>query len=102
MIETVFAQSAEANQALGWAFIIFLGLFIVALLALLIAAIVSVVRNSQLTTGGKVVWILICLSFSIIGPIIWFVWGRDAQLNKQPQQQEAWPTNTHPQQPQTY
>ena len=53
--------------------------FAVAVLALLIAALVSIWRSPRLTPSGKGLWILIVLIAQFIGPIVWFAWGRRAR-----------------------
>lgn len=70
--------------------------FLIFLLALFIITVISVIRNQNLTSGGKVVWILLAFNLRIIGAILWFAWGRNAQLTKQPVSQEQYPTNGYP------
>lgn len=45
-------------------------------LALMIAALVDLIRREK-TKGPKWLWVLIILFFNMIGPIIYFVVGRD-------------------------
>lgn len=47
-----------------------------ALLALFIAGVVSVLRSPRLTTTGRALWILGMLVFPLLGPLAWFVFGR--------------------------
>jgi len=51
-------------------------LVIAAILWLLISAIVSISKRSSASSTERVVWILICLLFAVIGPILWFTVGR--------------------------
>lgn len=44
--------------------------------ALAITALIHVLRHPNYRFGNKVVWILIVLVFQIIGPIVYFAFGR--------------------------
>ncbi|NLU84324.1 hypothetical protein HCA44_16235 [Rhodococcus sp. HNM0569] len=50
----------------------------IALVVLFVAALVSVVRSDNYRAGGKAVWILLVLAFPFLGPVVWFVWGKDS------------------------
>ena len=56
-----------------WPFLIPL---IVAELALAITALVHVLRHPNYRFGNKIVWVIVVLLVQIIGPIIYFVFGR--------------------------
>lgn len=45
-------------------------------LALLIAALIDLVRREK-TRGPKWMWVIIIVFFNLIGPIVYFVVGRD-------------------------
>lgn len=45
-------------------------------LILMITALVHVLRHSNYRFGNKIVWVLIVVFIQIIGPIIYFVFGR--------------------------
>lgn len=45
-------------------------------LALAITALVHVLRHPHYKFGNKAVWIIIVLLINIIGPIVYFVFGR--------------------------
>jgi len=45
-------------------------------LALMIAAIVHIVKHDNFRFGNKVIWIAICVLINIIGPVLYFVIGR--------------------------
>lgn len=45
-------------------------------LALALTALVHVLRHPNYRFGNKVIWIIIVLFVQIIGPIIYFVFGR--------------------------
>lgn len=49
---------------------------VIAELALAITALVHVLRHPKYRFGNKVMWVLIVLFIQIIGPIIYFVFGR--------------------------
>ncbi len=43
---------------------------------LLIMALIDISKRTQVKGGNKVVWILVVLFFGIIGPLVYFVFGR--------------------------
>jgi len=43
---------------------------------LLIWALLDVIRREHVTGGNKVVWILVIVLINIIGPIVYFLFGR--------------------------
>lgn len=45
-------------------------------LALMITALIHVLRHSHYRFGNKVLWIIIVVVFQIIGPIVYFAFGR--------------------------
>lgn len=45
-------------------------------LGLLIAALVDVIRREK-TKGPKWVWIIVVVVFNLLGPIAYFIFGRD-------------------------
>lgn len=45
-------------------------------LILMFTALIHVLRHSHFRFGNKVVWILIVIFIQIIGPIVYFVFGR--------------------------
>jgi hypothetical protein len=45
-------------------------------LALALTALVHVLRHPNYRFGNKVIWIIIVLCIQIVGPIIYFVFGR--------------------------
>ncbi|SDI50016.1 Phospholipase_D-nuclease N-terminal [Rhodococcus triatomae] len=57
--------------------IVVVGLLI---LALFVGAIVDIARSDTYQTGGKAVWILLVFAFPVLGPVVWFVWGRKSSF----------------------
>jgi hypothetical protein len=55
-----------------------LGFLLTVNVVLFLAALISVVRNRNHTSGGKVVWALIVLALPVLGPVAWFLLGRRA------------------------
>ena len=53
--------------------IIFLGL---GQLALLVAALIHILTHNTYRTGSQLIWILLCIFLTIIGPILYFLIGR--------------------------
>ncbi len=45
-------------------------------LGLLIAALVDIIRREK-TKGPKWVWIIVVVAFNLLGPIIYFIFGRE-------------------------
>ena len=45
-------------------------------LILTIAALVDLIRREQVTGGNKLVWALIIIFVSTLGPIVYFIFGR--------------------------
>lgn len=52
-----------------------------ALVILIIAALVSVVRSHNYTSAGKAIWVLAIFAFPVIGALVWFIWGRNSSFN---------------------
>lgn len=50
--------------------------YIIVEFALLITALVHVLRHNSYRFGNKVMWAIIVVIFQIIGPIVYFVFGR--------------------------
>lgn len=68
-VVSIIAAVAAAAAAIG-------------LVVLFVAALISVLTNRKLATGGKVVWVLLVLAFPVLGAALWFLWGRDGQFTK--------------------
>lgn len=49
---------------------------IVAELALAITALIHVLRHPYYRVGNKAFWVIIVLLFQIIGPVVYFIFGR--------------------------
>lgn len=66
----------------GFAIAGFLGvLILIAVQAILfIAALVSIVRSTRYTGGGKFLWVVVVFFAPLLGPIGWFIAGRTAQI----------------------
>ncbi|MBA4537989.1 PLDc_N domain-containing protein [Bacillus aquiflavi] len=62
----------ELLQSINWALLL---PFVVIQFILLIIAIIDLVRSKN-TNGPKWVWALVILCISIIGPIVYFIFGR--------------------------
>jgi len=45
-------------------------------LVLLVVALIDIIKRQSVTGNNKVVWVLIIVLFQIIGPIVYFVFGR--------------------------
>ncbi|MFC9432312.1 PLD nuclease N-terminal domain-containing protein [Nocardia sp. NPDC057030] len=49
-------------------------------IALFIAGVVSALRSSNYAAAGKAIWVLLMLAFPFLGPVVWFVWGRNSTI----------------------
>lgn len=76
--------AAIGPAALIGGFFSSVGGFLVSLLALILAliALYSIVTSSRLTTVGKLVWAIVVIIFPIVGSIVWFVWGINANVGE--------------------
>jgi hypothetical protein len=45
-------------------------------IGLLVWALIDVLKREHVTGGNKVVWILVIIFVSILGPLIYFIFGR--------------------------
>ena len=50
--------------------------YIIVELALLLTALIHVLRHNSYRFGNKVMWAIIVVIFQIIGPIAYFIFGR--------------------------
>ncbi|OFT88871.1 PLD nuclease N-terminal domain-containing protein [Corynebacterium sp. HMSC28B08] len=72
---------AAEDTTIQWAsggFLILLAVLALAWLVLFIAAMFSILRSANYGAGGKAIWILISLGLPLLGPIAWFMFGRDS------------------------
>jgi uncharacterized membrane protein YhaH (DUF805 family) len=80
---TSLADRAETTVAwMGGIAGVFLALVGLAVLALVVAAVVSTLADRDTTGGGKLLWIVFILWFPLFGAIAWFVVGRKGHLNR--------------------
>jgi hypothetical protein len=49
-------------------------------LGLMIFALVNIITRKQVRGGNKVVWILVVVLIQIIGPIVYFAFGRKEEI----------------------
>jgi hypothetical protein len=45
-------------------------------IVIFIITVVSIVKNPNHGVGGKIVWILVALFLSVLGSILWLIFGR--------------------------
>lgn len=50
--------------------------YIIVEFALLITALVHVLRHNSFRFGNKIMWAIIVVVFQLVGPIVYFVFGR--------------------------
>lgn len=78
------ADSSDGPAVLGFILLLLIALVVVAYLALFLGSLVSVLRSRNLTAGGKLLWVIAIFVFQLLGPLVWFLWGRGAQLSRYP------------------
>lgn len=69
---------AAGSGGLATGYLILLIVIGVALLALFIGAVVSILSSPALSGSTKFLWIVVCLILQFFGPVAWFLWGRKA------------------------
>ena len=50
----------------------------IGLIVLFLAAVVSIVNSRSYSAGLKVLWILAVLAFPLLGPLAWFLIGKNS------------------------
>lgn len=45
-------------------------------LIIFVITVVSIVKNPNHGVGGKIIWILVALVLSVLGSILWLIFGR--------------------------
>lgn len=65
----------------GWETLVLFGVF----LALLVASIVSITRQRTVSGAPKLVWVLVCLALPLVGPVLWFAFGRKKPVSTSPE-----------------
>ncbi|MGP9724252.1 PLD nuclease N-terminal domain-containing protein [Corynebacterium sp. AOP40-9SA-29] len=78
------ATNSDGSLSNGWAIalLVVLGVIALALLAFIVAALISVVTSDVLAGGGKAVWFLLILAFPLLGAALWFLWGRNGSFTQ--------------------
>ena len=65
-------------------YLLFFGLGIAAIgllsVILQILAIIDIIRSEFRSPNDKIIWIVVCIFFSFIGPILYFVFGQDQKV----------------------
>lgn len=78
IIDSLSQPVLAAESGLGTGSVILLVIVGVALLALFIGAVVSILSSPTMNGQTKAVWVVICLILQFFGPLAWFIWGRKA------------------------
>ncbi|MGI9031557.1 MAG: PLDc N-terminal domain-containing protein [Ilumatobacteraceae bacterium] len=78
----VLAPVSDDDEGFGTGAAVLLAVIVIALVVLFIAALVSIVRTSRLSGGGKLLWVVIVFVFPLIGSIVWFAFGRGMNLDR--------------------
>lgn len=81
-MDLVLATAQKDMSVWGLMLIVLIGLVALGLVVLFIAALVSVLRSPRLASGGKAVWVLLVFVFPLLGPLVWFIWGRHSSFDR--------------------
>lgn len=75
-------RAAEDGALYGVALGLYVILGILAIVVLLsfIFSLVSVLGSARYTGGGKTLWVVIIFVFPIVGPLAWWLGGKDARI----------------------
>ena len=57
-------------------YLMFLIPLIVLAVILMVTALINIIKNNRYRFGNKITWIIIVILVQVIGPIIYFVFGR--------------------------
>jgi len=60
-------------------YLVFLIPILIIELGLMITALIHVLRHSKFRFGNKILWVIIVVFIQIIGPIAYFVFGREEE-----------------------
>ncbi|MFI6997682.1 PLD nuclease N-terminal domain-containing protein [Nocardia sp. NPDC050175] len=74
------ALASAAETAGSIAFGVFAFAIAIGAIALFIAGVVSALRSSNYAAAGKAIWVLLMLAFPFLGPVVWFIWGRNSTI----------------------
>lgn len=74
------ATQVDSGYAVSIGLVILLAVVAIAALVLFIAALVSVLSSTVLSGVGKIVWILLIFVFPLLGPLLWFLLGRNVRI----------------------
>jgi hypothetical protein len=77
---TTLLADHDGNPVLGLFAGVVGGIFWLGQLVLFLCALVSILSKRRLTGGGKFLWVVVTFGFPFLGPLGWFLFGRNAQL----------------------
>jgi hypothetical protein len=69
-----------ASYDIAWSLVV--GVVLVAHLGFFLAALWSISSSRRLTGAGRLLWVVVVLAFPLLGSAAWFLWGRDARLDR--------------------
>lgn len=76
--------SATYSPGDGLWFIGLIGIVFLALAAIIlfVAALISILASSRYTGGGKLLWLIAIFVFPFLGPLVWWLGGRKANIRR--------------------
>ena len=81
--DALVAASADTSgftTLVGGFGLVAIALLVIAQIVLFVAALFSIVRSENYGSGGKALWALACFAFPLLGPILWFVVGKNSTM----------------------
>lgn len=75
-MQVLLAHNEGADPALFGGIILIWALFVVSTLVLLIWALVDCIKNPNLSSTQRIIWVLIILFIGCIGPVLYLLVGR--------------------------
>ncbi|MDD3719571.1 MAG: PLD nuclease N-terminal domain-containing protein [Actinomycetota bacterium] len=64
-----------------WQWAVVLVPLVIIQLSLLIFALVDLLRRERVRGGSKLLWALVIVFINILGPVVYLLWGREAEID---------------------
>ncbi|QMV86321.1 PLDc_N domain-containing protein [Corynebacterium hindlerae] len=74
------ADTSSFTTLVGGFGLVAITLLVIAQIVLFVVALLSIVRSENYASGGKALWALACFAFPLLGPILWFVAGKNSKM----------------------
>ncbi|HIW90123.1 MAG TPA: PLDc N-terminal domain-containing protein [Candidatus Corynebacterium avicola] len=67
-------------EGIAFILLVLMAAAVIAWLVMFLLALFEILKHRTITGGSKVVWIIISFACPVLGPILWFIWGRKGAL----------------------